>query len=374
MNTSFPHNNDEDLVTWLRLILTPGIGIRTAHKLLTAFGMPQEIFDASFNALKRVVPEKLAEQLHAPIPDDIKALSEKTLTWLSEQGNRILTIADSRYPKKLFQIPDPPLMLYVKGRLDLLLTDAIAIVGSRNATAQGCLDAENFASSLGHTGLTIVSGLALGIDAAAHRGGLKSPSSTIAVIGTGADIVYPARNHALAHQIADEGCIISEFPLGTSPMPANFPRRNRIISGLADGVLVVEAAAQSGSLITARQALDQGRDVFAIPGSIHSPLSRGCHALIKQGAKLVETVEDILSELKRQVPAISDSTTETVKTEAQSLISPLLADMGFDPVDMDTLCQRHGMDAATLNTELLNLELAGLVESLPGGYYRRLST
>lgn len=334
--------------------------------------MPQDIFSASYNALRKVVPEKLAEQLHAPASDDIKALSDKTLSWLSEQGNRVLTLADSRYPKKLLQIPDPPLMLYVKGRLDLLSADAIAIVGSRNATAQGCLDAENFASALGHTGLTTISGLALGIDAAAHRGGLKSPSSTIAVIGTGADIVYPARNHALAHQIADEGCIISEFPLGTSPMPSNFPRRNRIISGLADGILVVEAAAQSGSLITAKLALEQGRDVFAIPGSIHSPLSRGCHALIRQGAKLVETAEDILSELKRQVPVIGDTASEASKTEGRPTVSPLLVDMGFDPVDMDTLCQRHGMDAATLSAELLNLELMGQLESLPGGFYRRL--
>ena len=376
MNNAVSNNHDEELIAWLRLVLTPGIGIRTAHKLLTAFGMPQEIFSASYNALRKTVPEKLAEQLHAPASDDIKALSDKTLAWLSEQGNRLLTLADSRYPKKLLQISDPPLMLYVKGRLDLLSADAIAIVGSRNATAQGCLDAENFASSLGHAGLTTVSGLALGIDAAAHRGGLKSPGSTIAVIGTGADIVYPARNHALAHQIADEGCIISEFPLGTSPLPANFPRRNRIISGLADGILVVEAAAQSGSLITAKLALEQGRDVFAVPGSIHSPLSRGCHALIRQGAKLVETAEDVLSELKRQVPVIGDQInqiSETSTTSDQSTVSPLLADMGFDPVDMDSLCQRHGMDAATLSAELLNLELMGLVESLPGGYYRRLA-
>lgn len=318
MNNTVSNNNDEELIAWLRLVLTPEIGIRTVHKLLTTFGMPQEIFNASYHALKQNVSEKLAEQLHAPASDDIKSLSDKTFAWLSEQGNRLLTLADSRYPKKLLQIPNPPLMLYVKGRLDLLSADAIAIVGSRNATTQGCLDAENFASSLGHAGLTTVSGLALGIDAAAHRGGLKSPSSTIAVIGTGADIVYPARNHALAHQIADKGCIISEFPLGTSPIPANFPRRNRIISGLANGILVVEAAAQSGSLITAKLALEQGRDVFAIPGSIHSPLSRGCHALIRQGAKLVETAEDILSELKQQIPVIGDPVPEISKAENPS--------------------------------------------------------
>ncbi len=372
MNSPFPLCNDEELIAWLRLTLTPGIGIRTTHKLLSTFGMPQDIFSAPYKALTETVPEKLAGQLHAPVPDNIKELTEKTFSWLSLSGNTILTLADSRYPKKLLQIPDPPLMLYVKGRLDLLSTDAIAIVGSRNATAQGTLDAESFANSLGHAGLTIVSGMALGIDAAAHRGGLKSPGSTVAVIGTGADIVYPARNHALAHQIADEGCIISEFPLGTSPMPANFPRRNRIISGLAEGILVIEAAAQSGSLITAKLALEQGRDVFAIPGSIHSPLSRGCHALIRQGAKLVETAEDILSELKRQMPVTDKAALETIQTDDHPPVSLILADMGFDPVDMDTLCQRYGMDAAPLSAELLNLELMGQVESLPGGYYRRL--
>ena len=364
-----PACNEEELTAWLRLVQTPGVGIRTAHKLLSAFGMPENIFNASYPELLKVVPQKLAETIHAPASDEIKALVEKTMAWQMQPGNYILTLADSRYPKKLLEISDPPLMLYVKGRLDLLSSDAVAIVGSRNASAQGCLDAEAFAEALGNAGLTAVSGLALGIDAAAHRGGLKTPKGTIAVIGTGADIVYPARNHSLAHEIAVDGCIISEFPLGTGPLPANFPRRNRIISGLADGILVVEAAAKSGSLITARLALEQGRDVFAIPGSIHSPLSKGCHELIRQGAKLVETAEHILSELKRSPAPANTAAKPAPQADTPH---PILSQMGFDPVGIDALCQRCGMDAASLSAELLTLELQGEVESLPGGFYRRL--
>ena len=305
MNRSFSDTDDSELSAWLRLCLTPGIGIKEAHNLLTTFGMPEEIFHASYGALLKTVPEKLVRLIHGPAPEHILTQAEKTRAWLQSQGNAILTLADSRYPKKLLEIPNPPLMLYVKGRLDLLAANAIAIIGSRNATTQGYLDAQSFAQSLGNKGLTTISGLSIGIDTAAHEGALNSPASTIAVIATGADIVYPARNHGLAHKIADEGLIVSEFPLGTGPEPANFLRRNRITTGLSDGVLVVEATLKSGTMAAARLAGEQGRDVFAIPGSIHSPLSRGCHALIRQGAKLVETEEDILSELKRKMPSYS---------------------------------------------------------------------
>ncbi len=293
-------NDEEELTAWLRLVRMPDVGIRVAHQLLKTFGLPQEIFKASYDRLVKVVPEKLAYQLHAPLSDEIKQLVANTLDWQTHSENWVLTLADSQYPKKLLDIPDPPLVLYVKGRLDLLSQETIAIVGSRNATTQGFRDAQAFAKALGNAGLTSVSGLALGTDTAVHLGSLATSAKTIAVIGTGADIVYPARNHALAHRIAEEGCMISEFPLGTGPISSNFPQRNRLISGLADGILVVEASITSGALITAKMALEQGRDVFAIPGSIHSPLSRGCHALIRQGAKLVETVDDILSELKRE--------------------------------------------------------------------------
>lgn len=294
----------EELAAWIRLVLVPGIDIRTAHRVLATCGLPQNIFMTSYRELLRILSPQIANAIRSPVSDTVKVQIEKTEKWLEESGNAILTLSDSRYPRALLEIADPPLMLYVKGNIELLSRPSIAIVGSRNATAQGCIDAEEFGYSLSNAGLTINSGLALGIDASAHRGGLKGHGSTIAVIGTGADIVYPARNRELAHQIAQKGCIISEFPLGTRPLASNFPRRNRIISGLSGGVLVVEAAVKSGALIAARTAIDQGRDVFAIPGSIHSPLSRGCHALIRQGAKLVETSQDILEELKHYHPAV----------------------------------------------------------------------
>jgi DNA processing protein len=288
---------DDGLAAWVRLANTDGVGLEAARRLLGSFGLPENIFGASHSSLQKVVPEKLALALSAAPSDQTLALIDQTLEWARQPANHVLTLADSRYPQRLLEIADPPLMLYLKGRRDLLDGNLLAVVGSRNATAQGILNAEKFAEAVSQAGWTIVSGLALGIDAAAHRGGLRGPGSTLAVIGTGADIVYPARNRALAHDISEQGCIISEYPLGMPGLPANFPRRNRIISGLARAVLVVEAAAQSGSLITARMAAEQGRDVFAIPGSIHSPLSKGCHQLIKQGAKLVESAQDILEEL-----------------------------------------------------------------------------
>ena len=313
---------------------------------------------------------------------------ERTRAWLELPGNHLITLADERYPPALLQISDPPILLYAKGRIALLQASSVAVVGSRNATAQGVSNAEAMSAAISAAGITICSGLALGIDAAAHRGGLRnggasvgasggaSGASTIAVIGTGIDIIYPARNRELAHRIAVEGCIISEYPLGTPAIASNFPRRNRLISGLSQAVLVVEAAAQSGSLITARVAAEQGRDVFAIPGSIHSPLSKGCHQLIKQGAKLVESAQDVLDELDGGPGAL-----EIVQHAASSNVAhgrlcesqaALLAALGFDPVDGDALSARTGMDAATLSVDLLALEMAGLLEQLPGGLYQRL--
>lgn len=367
--------DDEELAAWIRLQMTPGVGIRTAHKMLSAYGLPQNIFMTSYEEIARIVSPKMADVLYAPIDPLITEQIEKTKEWLEDPNNLVLTLSDNRYPRQLLEIADPPLMLYVKGRVELLTSPSIAIVGSRNATTQGRLDAEEFAHNLSDSGLTIVSGLALGIDAAAHEGGLKGRGSTVAVIGTGADIVYPARNRELAHRIAQEGCIISEFPLGTGPLASNFPRRNRVISGLSGGILVVEAAGRSGSLITAKNAIDQGRDVFAIPGSIHSPLSRGCHELIRQGAKLVESSQDILEELKHFNDIVVNQSSEESADEENEFSDEqkaILAQMGYDPVDADTLSDRCGMDAASLSVELLNLELSGNVESLPGGFYRRL--
>ncbi|TFW00440.1 DNA-protecting protein DprA [Oxalobacteraceae bacterium OM1] len=361
----------DELALWLRLEQTPGVGIDTARRLLQAFGLPQAIFATDFEALCAVVPERIARALLAPLPDATRSLIDRTREWAAQDGNHILTLADERYPRALLDIADPPPVLYAKGRLDLLAASALAVVGSRNATAQGVVNAERFSDALSKAGLTIISGLALGIDTAAHEGGLRGSGSTVAVIGTGLDIVYPARNRALAHRIADGGCLLSEYALGTPAIASNFPRRNRIISGLAQGVLVVEAAAQSGSLITARMAAEQGRDVFAIPGSIHSPLAKGCHLLIKQGAKLVECAQDVLEELR--LPIQGNLSAPKPSNAACQPVSPLLAVLGFDPVDLDTLAARSGMDIASVNAELITLELQGDVEMLPGGSVRRLN-
>jgi DNA processing protein len=366
----------QELASWIRLDQTPGVGQETARKLLSAFGLPENIFNTDYTALSTVVPERIVRALFAPVSEQTKSLIEKTIAWAGQTGNRVLTLADPDYPSSLLDIADPPLILYAKGRLELLAARGIAIVGSRNATVQGSNNACQFAANLSQAGLTIISGQALGIDAAAHRGALQavdeaSSGSTIAVIGTGADIVYPARNRDLAHQIAEHGCIVSEYALGTPAIAANFPRRNRIISGLAHGVLVVEASAKSGSLITARMALEQGRDVFAIPGSIHSPLSKGCHLLIKQGAKLVESANDILEELGH-LPGNSRTIETSNSIQRTSFDHPFLGIIGFDPIDIEVLAQYAQTDIGSLNAQLLVLELAGEIEMLPGGACRRL--
>lgn len=370
--TTRPDDWTKELAAWVRLEQTHGVGPETARKLLSAFGLPENIFTASFSSLTQIVSERVAQALLAPLSDDTNALIDKTIAWASQPGNHVATLADTHYPKALLDIADPPLVLYAKGRLELLSSAAIAVVGSRNATAQGISNAEKFSEALSQAGITVVSGLALGIDTAAHQGGLRGTGSTVAVIGTGADIVYPARNRNLAHQIAELGCIVSEYPLGMPAIAHNFPRRNRIISGLARGVLVVEAAAQSGSLITARLAAEQGRDVFAIPGSIHSPLAKGCHQLIKQGAKLVESAQDILGEFGHyESRPVSTSPSQSADQDCDS--NPLLIAMGYDPVDADTLSIRCGLDVAAVSAQLLTLELTGLIEMLPGGMYRRLA-
>jgi DNA processing protein len=253
----------------------------------------------------------------------------------------------------------------VAGDSRLLSSQALAVVGSRNATPQGLKNARDFARVLSDAGLAIVSGLALGVDGEAHRGGLDGRGSTIAMLGTGIDVVYPARNRSLAQEISSRGAMVSEFPLGTEPHAGNFPRRNRLISGLARGCLVVEAALDSGSLITARLAADQGREVFAIPGSIHSPLSKGCHALIKQGAKLVESAQDVLEEL-----GVATTAPATAKETAAD--KGLLEDMGFDPCDIDQLAGRSGLPVEAVSAMLLKLELDGKIASLPGGLYQRI--
>ena len=365
---------DPELAAWLRLCLIPGIGDATIRKLLGACGLPEQVFSASQAVLAQATGEAHAARVRAALGDAaINAAVETALRWQEGAENHIVTLADADYPRALLDAPDPPPLLYLKGRRALLASRAIAVVGSRNATAQGIANAESFAAALSRAGLCIVSGLALGIDTAAHLGGLAGAGSTIAVIGTGADIVYPARNRALAHRIAAQGLIVSEFPLGSAANAANFPRRNRIISGLSQGVLVIEAAQRSGSLITARLAGEQGRDVFALPGSIHSPLAKGCHQLIKQGAKLVDSVEDILDELGMRDAAAGEAARPPAAAATATRHPALLDALGHDPVAVHALGARSGLDAGTLSAQLLELELAGHITQLPGGLVQRIT-
>lgn len=406
-----------DLHAWLRLAHARGLRPVELRALLGEFGGPEAVLNQSFGALAAVAGERAARAVLAP-PPRFDEYVQRVAEWASMPGNHVITLADSAYPRALLTMPDPPPLLYIKGQLDLLQARAVAIVGSRGATPQGIEDARRFARALSDAGLTVVSGLALGIDAAAHDGALEGVASTIAVIGTGADLVYPQVNRALAHRIAEEGAIVSEWPLGTPARSENFPQRNRLIAGLVDGVLIVEAAMRSGSLITARLANEMGRDVFAIPGSIHAPLARGCHRMIKQGAKLVETPEDVLEEFGLAVavdkPARSHKSAgragsrvdEAVVTaagttrtdEARARPTPrrapppattvswgsaraapatdettrLLTALGHSPATLEILAARTDLEGATLQALLLQLELSGRIETLPGGRFVRI--
>jgi DNA processing protein len=361
---------DPGLASWLQLALTPGLGAATVRKLLREFGLPHAVLARRRSDL---APYASSHVLDALESSAVREAVERALDWAAQPEHFIITLADEAYPRLLLEISDPPPLLYARGRIGLLQSPALAIVGSRNATAQGERNAEEFAKALSEAGLTVVSGLALGIDAAAHRGGLGAAGSTIAVLGTGIDLVYPQRNAALAFDIAKRGLLLSEFALGTPAAAPNFPRRNRLISGLARGCLVIEAALASGSLITARSAAEQGREVFAVPGSIHSPLSKGCHALIKSGAKLVECADDVLSELApSSVRRRADSDSVTARPSTAADETGLLAHMGHDPVDVDALCARAGLSAEQVSSELLRLELDGRITALPGGFFQRL--
>jgi DNA processing protein len=391
----------EELAGWLRLTLTPGVGNETARKLLAAFGLPPDIFKQSATALAQVANGAQVSALLQE-PRDFAAQLETTWDWLhagSGSARRdIVALGDPDYPASLLTIDDPPLLLYLLGRLDgrgadgeaepyapYLITgglaNGIAVVGSRNPTPQGATNARQFGKALSQAGLCVVSGLAMGVDGQAHEGALEGAHEqapglvTIAVVGTGLDRVYPKSHLELAHRIAQRGLLVSEFPLGTPPLAENFPRRNRIIAGLTRGTLVVEAALKSGSLITARLAAEQGKEVFAIPGSIHSPQSRGCHALIKQGAKLVESAQDILEELKIDVglqDSLLPASASDEDDEASAELDALLTALGFDPVGLDALQARTGLDTASLQAQLMALELDGEVARLPGGLFQRM--
>jgi DNA processing protein len=360
-------NVDARAEAWARLHLS-GLAPRPLVDLLRAFGTPEAVLAATPAQRRRHVPAGVTAPLDAPLDDERLAA---TLSWLREPGHGLVAWGDPDYPAGWLEIGDPPPVLHCMGRRELLARPAFAIVGSRNATPQGCADAEAFGAALSAAGFAIVSGLAIGIDAAAHRGGLSGAGSSIAVVGTGLDRVYPARNRDLAHELAVRGLVVSEFAVGTPPLKQNFPRRNRLVSGLSRGVLVVEATLSSGSLITARLAGEQGREVFALPGSIHSPFSKGGHRLIREGAKLVETAQDILDELgvPGSVAAAGDA---AARAEPDAAMRAVLRALGHDPADVDTLAARAALSIPATVAALTALEIERQVAPLPGGLWQRL--
>lgn len=361
-----------DASYWLALEAIPGLGADGARRLLEQFGGARQVFEAPMGQLRGLLGDKIADAIARGA---LHALPDAAATWLADPDAHFLPCTDPAYPPLLNDLPGAPAWLYVKGNPEILHRPMLAIVGSRNATPQGRRDAAAFARHLAEAGLTIVSGLAEGIDTAAHEGGLEGNGSGVAVVGTGLDRVYPAKNRDLAHRIAAGGALVSEFALGTPPRPGHFPRRNRLISGLSLGVLVVEAAPQSGSLITARLAGEQGREVFAIPGSIHTPLSKGCHQLIRQGAKLVESAEDIIEELRGTwAPACAPPAPIEAIGAAPAPNTPealVLSILDSTPRTLDELVIRSGLTVDRLSAILLTLELEGRAAPLPGGLYQR---
>lgn len=363
------------LSRWLHLVLTPGLSVRTQHDLLRKHGSPEGVLTTGFEDLQRDMGLHAAQALLSHDSHRSQAI-EHNLAWGDQPQHHLLSLDDPEYPDTLRILSDPPLVLWAIGQRRWLSPAAIAVVGSRQATQGGLRHAHDFAQTLAQAGLTIVSGLALGIDAAAHRGALASPGGTLAVLGHGLDRIYPTSHQPLARAIAGQGLLLSEFPLGAPPLRDHFPRRNRLIAALGLGVLVVQAARGSGSLITARFALELGRDVFAIPGSIDSTLSKGCHDLIKQGAKLVEDAHDILSELPRGLPLtpprspMNNDSVQTSSLDASAM--QLLSRLGWDPSSIDELISRCDDDLGTVYSGLLALELAGVVERLPDGRIQQL--
>jgi DNA processing protein len=358
----------EEFAAWFRLLETPGVSRGAARRLLAACGSPERVLSAGPGLWREVGGPEAAAGL-AQAPEVMNERWAAAQAWRAGGDRRhVIPVGDTAYPALLLQTADPPLMLYAQGDASKLSQRSVAVVGSRHATPQGESNAHAFSKALSEQGWLVVSGLALGIDGAAHEGALLGAAGTVAVVGTGLDRIYPPKHKSLAHRVAQHGCLVSEYAPGTPALPVHFPQRNRIIAGLSMGTLVVEAAVQSGSLITARMASESGREVFAIPGSIHSPQSKGCHALLKQGAKLVESAEDILEELQgggpRQVVAPS--------AQPSLLADPLLQALGTDPVGLDDLLGRTGWPVGELSARLLTLELEGLVARMPGGLFQAL--
>lgn len=370
---------DARTLAWVALARS-AIPPRALVTLLRTFGAPEALQAATRAQLDKLVGPALGGRIAAARGAGHASVAEldATARWLDEPGHHLIAWDDADYPRALLELPDAPVALFHLGRRDLLNRPALAIVGSRNATPQGKAIAREFAAALGGAGLTIVSGLAAGIDTAAHEGALPSEGGTIAVVATGPDRVYPASNRVLMAAIASDGAIVTEFLPGTPSRKESFPRRNRLISGLARGVLVVEATLSSGSLITARLAGEQGRDVFAIPGSIHSPFSKGCHKLIREGAKLVESVDDVLGELGWAASADAAPTSRDVTVEADergasdAVATAVLEAIGHDVATVDMIVERTGLAAAVVVSELVRQELAERVAALPGGGWQRL--
>lgn len=362
---------------WLALVRVPGLGPRLGSELLARCQQPEDIFTASPALWRQAgATESSLQGLAAPDWTGV----EQDLRWLDHERHQFISLDSPQYPERLKAIADPPLGLFCVGDVELLQSVQFAMVGSRNPSRMGLEMAEDFATTLSRRGLVICSGLAMGVDAAAHEAALKANGLTVAVCGTGLDRVYPAANKALAHAIASEGLLVSEFPTATPPLPQHFPRRNRIISGMSLGVLVVEAARKSGSLITARMAMEQGREVFAIPGSINNPLARGCHRLIREGAKLVESADDILEELAPLLPIVDNAGAPSTESNTEQAIPALdddylqlLEAMGYEPIHANSLIERTGLTAESVSSMLLILELQGLVSVAPGGAYIRNS-
>lgn len=356
------------LAHWMALANTPGLGLMGAHNLINKLGSIEAIFDLSSKDWLKLtgLSYEYTDHLHCAS----EQLPETTADWLNEPGNTCLTFGDKDYPALLREIADPPLILFVKGNTGILNSDIIAMVGSRHPTPEGKELAHMFAFELSRVGLTVASGLALGIDGKAHEGSLAAGGSTVAVMGTGADVIYPRQHTKLAEQIRLNGATVTEFAPGTPPLKQNFPQRNRIISGLALGVVVIEAASRSGSLITARLAGEQGREVFSLPGPIGSPLSRGCHQLIRQGAKLTENIRDILEEIQI-FPSGLRPETEDKKDSRPYREQGLLKHFGHTPVSMDTLVNRSGLTPDRISSMLLQMELSGEIVFGPDGLYRK---
>lgn len=411
--TPLPLTSDE-LAAWLRLATVRGVQPETLRALLAVFGLPQNLFTQSLTALAAVAGERAARAVLMPPAPDFAQRLDALEAWRSEPNCLVITLADPAYPPRLLTVPDPPPLLYIRGQIERLYRRGIAVVGSRSATPQGLEDAQQFARAFSAAGFVVASGMALGIDGAAHAGALdvhdrSASGGTIAVLGTGIDVMYPSRHRALADQVAAHGAILSEWPLGTPARPANFPQRNRLIAGLVDGVVVIEAAERSGSLITARLASEMGRDVFALPGSIHAPLSRGCHRLLKEGARLVETPDEVMEELgvltataspqrsdpskkilrypsagmpemRRQASHRPVAVTVTQKPlnlpASPTALDPgarqILDALGHSPTAFETLAERTGMDEAALQGALLRLELSGHLCTLQGGWFARV--